>query len=213
MIKTMNVFLLIIMMFFTLLGCSKEGFSEGEISEKVKTSLQEKYDVEFVVLSVAEEDTGTNFAKPYYVARCKDAKGIGPFGVSIEADGTALRDNYEGYLYKYEIDAELQEIPSSIDSISCMSNYHAGYTLAEEKSGSFRDYVKSGHVMLIGDFSVDTASVRKAADAAFSLIDSLQKKGYGFSMHMYWGSGSVIFVRFGNDALMTIQDVECAMNV
>ena len=207
MIRPIKYFLLIASVMLMILGCGKKEYSEKKIAEIVKSSLQKKYGTEFTVCSVEEGERSMWLDKPYYVAECMDAAKVGPFWVTIAKDGTGMKDNYEGYLYQDEIETEVKEILSDTKTVSC-KNYYMGYTGTEEKSGSFRKYVESGSVTLIGDFSAGAVSARDAADLSFAFIDSFQKKGYGISINIYWKDSPIIFSRAGNDPLITKSDVD-----
>ena len=206
MIKRIKI-LLFIMMPFVLSGCGAKEYSEEEVSEVVKASLQEKYDTEFVVLSVSEKNAAINFADFYYVAHCTDTEGRGPFLVGIEKDGSHIRDNYEGYLYKQNIDGELLEILNKTDSVTFW-NYGCTYSWSSDTSGSFRKYVKSGNVTLDAELSVNSSKMSEAAEVVFVLLDALRQKEYGASLKFYWKDMSLIFNQDGTGTKITRQYVD-----
>lgn len=209
--NVIETILLIIMVFLTIWGCGAKEYSEKDISKTVKTLLQEKYDTEFVVLSVSEKNAAINFADFYYVVRCTDAEGRGPFLVGIEKDGSHIKDNYEGYLYKQKIDGELIEILNKADSVTFW-NYSCTYSWSSDTSGSFHRYVESGNVTLDADLSINTSEMSEAAEVVFDLLDALQQKGYGASLKFYWKDMSLIFNQDGTGPKITRQYVDERFN-
>ena len=202
---------LMIATLFMIVGCGKKTYSEEKIAEIVKDSLQEKYTKEFDVLSVTEEDGGVNFGRPYYVVQCTDAKGTGPFEVGIKPDGSIMGDNYEGYLYKKNIDNELFEVLTQADTVT-YSNYRTRFAWDQRLYGSYREYVESGNIRLVVDISVDTLELAEATGVVYELLDVLQQKGYGVRVKVYWRDITLNIVRGVTDPEITRQYVDERFN-
>ena len=207
-IKSLFLMIAILLM---IVGCGTKTYSEEKIAEIVKDSLQEKYDKEFDVLSVTKKNAGQILPRHYYVAQCTDKEGIGPFHVGIETDGSIVRDNYEGYLYKKSIDEELLEILTQAESITFL-NYESTFLWSRDKSGSFHKYVESGSVTLVAEISVDALEMQEATGVVFELLDDLQQKGYGTRLKFYWKDMTLFFIRDGADPEFTRQYVDERFN-
>ncbi len=192
---------------FMFLGCGKRKYSEEEITEIIEAGLQEKYEKGFIIQSVSERDRGTNFADHFYSAKCTDETGVGPFSVSIETDGTSMKDNYEGYLYKKEIDEELLGLLLQEGQIF-FSEFQSAFERTETKSGSFRQYVESGNARIIVDISINAQEKKAASKAIFNLLDVLQEKNYGFTLSFTWNGKPINFTRDGDAEKITKQDVD-----
>lgn len=205
--RSVALLLITIVAVFMFLGCGKRKYNEEEIAEAIKAGLREKYDKEFIIQSVNEYDRGTNFADRYYSAKCTDELGIGPFYASIERDGTCLKDNYEGYLYKQEIDAALRRLLSQVDLIA-YSEYESAYDWTASKSESYQQYVEGGNVTLIAKISVIADDKEEAEKAVYKLIDLLQNNRYGFSLAVEWGDNTITFVWDVKDEELTMNDVK-----
>ena len=196
-----SLFLMIVILLM-IVGCETKTYSEEKIAEIVKDSMQEKYDKEFDVLSLEEKDGGMKFANPYYVAQCTDTEGTGPFEVGIKPDGSIIGDNYEGYLYKKNIDNELFELLTQADEIT-FSNYRTRFAWDQRRFGSCQKYCESGNVRLIADLSVDALELTEATGVVYELLDVLQQKGYGVRVGVYWNGISFNVVRDQEDPVIT----------
>ena len=98
----------LVCMILLLAGCVNK-LNEEEISKRVKNTLQEKYDKQFTILSMYYKPMDGTFDGRYYVFECTDTDGTDPFSVRSNGAGTHIEDNYEGNLYKEDIEADIKK--------------------------------------------------------------------------------------------------------
>ena len=119
---------------------------------------------------------------------CVDTNGTGPFPVQANSIGTHIKDNYEGHLYRKDIEEDIQNILSQMKGVSCVDS-KIYFIETEEKFGSFEEYVKSGNAELDAKISLSVNDEYIASERVFALIDTLQQKGYHYDLQIAWKNG------------------------
>jgi hypothetical protein len=208
--RKLTTALLGLVMALSLFGCGKESvlgkYSEKGIIPVVEKSLEQKYKESFSISSVNNGDDGVNFSRPYYFgsATCK-GNGVS-FELRVETDGSGLLDNYEGYLYKSEVEEEIKEIFSSSKGI-VQKKLEVEYLLSENTYGSLEQYKKSGNAAVQADVTVKANDAQEAAEVAFGLLDRLQSTGYGYGLDFEWNGDHVILYREGQYEKVTKEQI------
>ena len=189
-------------MVFSLFGCGNKAvlgkgkFSEQDIVPVMESRLNQKYGEDFKVSSVEKGDDGVDFSKSYYLADAVCSSNGVAFKLRIETDGSGISDNYEGYLYKSEIEKEIADLFSEARGLQS-SGLTVEFLFSDSASKTIDKYKKTGNAVVQTSIKVDAGTAADAADAAFDLINALQDDGYGYSLDFEWNGEHVILYRDG----------------
>ncbi len=176
----------------TTAACGSEALdkkdAEAEIKTAVISSLEDKYNESFEVIDIAQGSKNGVIYQVYYWGTAKDDNGH-EFRYRIEDGGTHLKDDYEGVLYKDEIETELktaaQTTPMRLDS--CKVNYG----LTEEYYGDLRSYRISGMPYLDAKYTIEAEDAKAAAEQAYNLTNFMDNAGFGYTLEFKWNGKSV----------------------
>ena len=196
----------------SLLGCGKgiglnnKKYTDQSIIPVIEENLKRKYNEEFKVESVNIGDDGTNFSHKYFLADVKCQRTGTSFQLRIEAEGTGLEDNYEGNLYRPEIEENIKEIASS-DNLIRFTQMEVEYMFSDGAAGTLEQYKKSGNAILQADASVEAENDEKAVGIIYGFINALQENGYGYSLDVEWNGKHVILYKKGEYDKITQEQI------
>ena len=72
----------------------KKKYSEQDIVPVIESSLKQKYNESFSVISLKKGDDGVNFSQPYYFGSVTSMDNGVSCEIRVEPDGSGLSDNY-----------------------------------------------------------------------------------------------------------------------
>ena len=210
--KGIIIFVICVMVNTSLVGCVKKmniyrkNYSENDITTVMEKRLKQKYDDSFKILSVSKGDDGVNFAAPYYKATAECERNQVSFVLRTEVDGSNLRDNYEGNLYKSEIENDINEIISK-NPLLRFDECELAFLLTEVYTGSLEQYRKSGNTILQTDIYLKADTVDEATSETYDLIEAFQNKGYGYSLDIEWNNKHVVLYKVGSYNKVTEEEL------
>ena len=175
-------------------GCRTVNMSDKDAAGTMEQKLLHKYGKEFTVTELKQGDDGVNFSHPYYQATAVCEDDGTTFRLHIETDSTGLKDDYEGNLYKEEIEDDIKDIELSHPDI-IISNEEVVPLLSEKYCGAINQYKKSGATILMADMTVTAKNTDDAINRIFEFIDDIQNKGYGYSLDISYNNTEVILYR------------------
>ena len=192
-------------------GCMWQGksISMEESAKLFERELGEKYGDNFEVLGIDEGDDGQNFAHRYYNALISpyyDQDKI--FEGKMDDNGRNLTDNYGKILFGDSVEQVVDDILESVDGIE-ISNMEIEYLLIEKIYDDVSDYISDGNVIVRFGADIEAKSLKKAAQKAYKLVDSLQKNNLCYSIDLGYAGRDTHLVRYNvTDRIYDLDDIK-----
>lgn len=202
-LKKTALVLIIVAIFLQIMSCgfNRKQKTVDEIAVIISQELSGKYHCSegtFDICEIEKMDRGVNFADLYYYAKAKASGYREPFDVSIELDGTQLKDNYEGLLYGSYVEGRLDKMLQRHTDILFM-NSHITYEISESASSDAEEYLKNGNAVFDASGIVQADSAECATDSVKLFLDDLQKDGFGICADISYGTRKAVLIYAFNE--------------
>ena len=151
-------------------------FSSCNISmeSKIERTLGKRYDKSFSVESIDKNEKLTGFDKTTYSAVVRNLNTGTTFDVILAEDGEYIKDNFQNYIFREDIDFLIETLLSVNSSIKPIDSY-AIWGKTEESYASASDYLDDSAIVVSMDVSVDGTDTEDISNKVFKFLNDLSQ--------------------------------------